>query len=192
VARCGARRDPDLAAYWELYLEMNWHNKYCLAFAVLGGACTSPTGQSVPSDGGNAQSISLYTWTETWGPCVPSIFPCKEQFTAAPTGALTHLLHGDSKDAVLGAADLVKFNQFTADPRLLMAVSDPHPCPLIGDRTESVLLTFANGSPEVSKNVLGCVGDIYDAIRNWNTTFASYFPETSAEPPSDGATGAGD
>jgi hypothetical protein len=141
------------------------------------GDTTGATGRSTGST--SATVVSQYTWTNEYGPPFGSL-PWEERFIANADGTLTYDLMAttpSNRSAVLTSSDLVEFDQFLQDPVMTATLSDPTPCSTMTywDTGEWVSLKFADGRPEVSKNIMDCTGPAYYAIRSWNSRFRTYF-----------------
>ena len=151
---------------------------------VASGGMPSLTGGTSAATGGSMGSTSAtvvlqYTWMKQYGPPIGSS-PWGERVIANADGTLTYYLMATTpinRSAVLTSSDLVEFDQFLQDPVLTTTLSDPTPCSTTTywDASESVWLKFADGRPDVSKNIMDCTTAAYSGIRSWNGRLAGYF-----------------
>jgi hypothetical protein len=147
--------------------------------AVASGGTSSSTGGTTAATGSTSATVSQYTWMKQYGPPVGSS-PWEERVIANADGTLTYDLMAStpiSRSAVLTSSDLVEFDQFLQDSVLTTTLSDPTPCSTTTywDASESVWLKFADGRPDVSKNIMDCTSAAYSGIRSWNSRLAGYF-----------------
>lgn len=81
-----------------------------------------------------------------------------------------------TQTARLTDADHQRFVVFLDDPTTMAAAWDTTRCPMGAlDVSYPVVLTLENGLT-VRKDINGCTGPAYDAMRGWMTTIQSYFP----------------